>query len=282
LFSQDLLDSVTADVEIPDLRSLHGPARGIVGLDWGVSYDHSAAVAVYRLPCAHLNEPGPPVFVGLPYAWPAGTPLHSVVDAVVPVADNFDFVASEVNGVGSMPTQEVFRRARREFPRTRFTWAPITTTSASKTAGYAALLGLIERGRLVLPRHHGLLRQMAGLRFEQGERGFQRIEADDTAAHDDLCDALMLATLPYRPQGQHRLVCKLSDYADPRRATRDERLPELDCPVVETGAGLRVHSRPALQGVARPEVSLYARTVAAKPQGIQAGRFFIQTTRKVP
>jgi hypothetical protein len=49
LFSHALLDRQTADVEIPALADLHGPARGILGCDWGVSYDRSAAVAVYRL-----------------------------------------------------------------------------------------------------------------------------------------------------------------------------------------------------------------------------------------
>jgi hypothetical protein len=281
LFAPSLLESVTADIEIPALASLHGPARGIIGCDWGVSYDHSAAVGIYRLPSAHLNEPGPPVFVALPFSWPVSTPLHEVVDAVVPVADNFLYVASETNGVGSMPTQELFRRARREFATTKFIWGPINTTAASKTIGYATLLGLIERGRLVLPRHPGLLRQMAGLRFEQGERGFTRIEADDTAANDDLCDALMLASLPYRPSGAHRLVCALASLADTRRAIPDARVPDLECHVVETGAGLRVHSRPSLQGVASNALSLYSQPASPKPNGVQAGRFFIKTNRKV-
>lgn len=280
LFSRELLEAATADVVLPALGELQGPARGIVGCDWGVSFDRSAAVGIYRLPVAALNEDREPrpCFIAVPWVWPVRTPLGATVETIAAVAHRFGIVASETNGIGAMPTQELFRRARIAHPQTRFTWVPVSTTSASKTAGYGALLGLLERGQLVLPRHPDLLRQLAGLKFEQRERGFTHISAEDAAVHDDVADAAMLAALPYRPSGAKRIICHLSTLAGSRGVAPDARVPELDSPVVTTGAGLRLHQRPALQGVTTSELSLYAPLAPQRPVGIHAGRFFFRTT----
>ena len=56
LFSRELLESVTADLEVPALSELRGPARGIAGCDYGASWDRSALAAVYRLPVAPLRR----------------------------------------------------------------------------------------------------------------------------------------------------------------------------------------------------------------------------------
>lgn len=282
LFTQQTLEAATADVVIPSLAELHGPARGILGADWGVSFDQCAGVGIFRLPVTDLNpdlEPAPH-FIALPWTWPAGSPLHRVVDELVPASGNFRCISSETNGVGAGPTQDLFRRARRANPHVKFVWNGVTTTAASKTAAYSALLNLIERGRMVLPRHPGLLRQLAGLRFEQGQRGFMHIEAEDAAVHDDVCDALMLAALPFRSPAAKRVICRLSTLADPRRMLLDQSVPELESPVVTTGAGLRAYERPPLQSVHNREVSLYAKPLPPKPQGIQAGRFLFKTTRQ--
>jgi hypothetical protein len=268
---------------VPSLSELAGPARGIVGCDWGVSYDRSAAVAIFRLPVAGLNadrEPKP-VFVALPYVWPQGAPLDRVVDGIVGAAPNFVAVSAEVNGVGAMPSQELARRARTSHPRTPFMWNFVPTTAASKTAGYGCVLSLLERGQLVLPRDPDLLRQLAGLKFEQRQRGFH-IEADDAATHDDVSDALYLAMLPHRPPNAHRIVCRLAAMAGDS-TTPEQRTPALDSPVVQTGAGLRLYQRPALQGVLRRSqgLSLYAPQVPPEPVGVKAGRFFFNTSKGV-
>jgi hypothetical protein len=119
-----------------------------------------------------------------------------------------------------------------------------------------ALLGLAEAGRLWWPCDPGLLRQLHGLKIERGERGFTRIEADDPAVHDDVCDAAMLAALPYSPSGSKRVVSGLLGLADPRRASADADVPTLDCEVITTPTGLRVYRRPALQGVGDRYVTL--------------------------
>jgi Terminase large subunit, T4likevirus-type, N-terminal len=286
LFGRELLDGNTADLVTPPLAALGGLALGIIGVDWGVSFDRSAAVAIFRLPVAALNpdRERTPCFVALPYVWPQKAPLHDVVDAVVRSLRSFRYVASETNGIGAMPSTELKRRAvqtrTNRHDAVPHDWCFVNTTAATKTTGYGLILGLLERGQLVLPRDPALLRQLAGLRFEQRSRGFTHIEAEDAADHDDVADALYLATLPHRPE--KRVVCHLAALAGSNRVSGDARTPEQDDPVVQTGSGLRVYQHPALQGVARPDVSLYASPSPTKPVGIQAGRFLIKTDRRLP
>jgi hypothetical protein len=77
LIPRALIDANTADVEIPSLGALTPPARPIIGLDWGVSYDRSAAAVGYRLPVGELNVDleRRPRFIVVPFVWPAGHPL---------------------------------------------------------------------------------------------------------------------------------------------------------------------------------------------------------------
>lgn len=255
LFSRELLERQTADLDLPAIADLRGPARPIVSVDYGVSYDASAAALIYRLPVAALNpELDRPVFTVLPHLWPVKTPLGQVVDDVVDLGVDPAFIATETNGVGAMPSQELLSRMRRSGAQRQ--WAMIATSSATKTAGYGCLLGLLERGQMVLPRHPQLLRQLAGLKFEQGERGFTRINADSPATHDDAADSLgALGMLPVRQPGG-RIVCHMQLLADPSRSVGDAPIADLDGEVVETGGGLRVWRRPPLQSVAGREVSI--------------------------
>jgi hypothetical protein len=277
LFSHDLLHRATADIEVPALAELTGPARGIVGCDWGLSYDVSAACGVFRLPVAGLNADREPLptFVLLPWTWPQGEPLHRVVADVVQASPSFVALCSETNGIGAMPSQELGRRCRAAHPAARFVWNWVSTTAASKTAGYSCLLGLMQRGQIVLPRHPLLLRQLAGVRFEVRARGLMGVNTDDVP-HDDVADSAYLATLPFRSPTGHRVICRLATLAGDRAAP-DERVPELDCEVVRTGDGLRVYQRPALQGVStrEPGLSLYAPVAPPEPEGVRAGRFFL-------
>ena len=256
LFPPDLLEDATADLELPALAELLEPARGIVGVDWGVTYDRSAAVAVYRLPTQALNPDAEllPRFVAIPHVWPQGERLSSVVDDIAAWQAPFAFYSLEVNGVGSMPVQEVFARLRGTGTLAR-KWNPVATSAPRKTAGYGTILNLLERGQLILPRHPDLLRQLAGLRFEQGERGFMAIQAQDAATHDDIADALYLATLPYTPR-DGGTACGLALLADPRRAVPDALPGGYDTgDEVQTGSGLYVARRPALQSVAGTELT---------------------------
>jgi hypothetical protein len=222
-----------------------------------VSFDQSAVVAVYRLPVASLNPDRPelPRFVAIPHVFPVKTPLRDVVDFVVDKGACASHLSIEINGVAAMPAEEI----RRALVGTgdRHVWNLVHTTNATKTAGYGGILGLLEREQLVLPRHPQLLRQLAGLRFEQGERGFTRIEAENPAVHDDVADSLMLAAMPYRPENSRRIRCHISRLASPEHAWPDSDLPErFGGEVIETGGGLRVWTRPPLQSANGSELTL--------------------------
>ncbi len=192
LFSRKLLEAHTAPVTVPPMSELVGPASPIMGIDWGVSFDRSCAVFVYRLPVAELNPDREPVprFIALPYIWAAGTATNDVVDELVNCAARPCYIAPEVNGVGSYPSEELTRRTQRRPDKWPRSWHYVNTTAPLKTAGYSCILALMERGQIVLPNDPDLLRQLAGLRFEQGARGFLKIEAEQAAVHDDAADAL--------------------------------------------------------------------------------------------
>lgn len=255
LFSRSLLDRQTAPFELPALGELAPPGRGSVGVDYGVSFDSSAVAAVYRLPVQVLNDDVEwrPRFIVVPHVWKAGVPLHEVVDAVADRQAAFSYINSEVNGVGAMPSQELRRKLRDGDGRG--TWNAVHTTNATKTAAFGAVLALLERGQLFLPREPALLRQLAGLRFEQRERGFTRIENDSgLAQHDDVADALALAMAPFRPR-RGGVACRVLTLASPHAPLPDADLADHEGEVLTTGSGLRVWRRPPLQSVRGTDVT---------------------------
>jgi Terminase large subunit, T4likevirus-type, N-terminal len=286
LFSRELLERQTCDVEIPQLRELKLPARGVIGVDWGYSYDRSAAVALYRLPVAGLNPDARsiPRFIALPYIWPQGAPLHEVVEALAVNLSPYAYVSPECNGIGAMPASELRRRGEQlrghRGDRQKKIWNYVSTTNAGKTAGYGLILALLEREALILPRHPDLLRQLAGLQLTQGERGFSFIEAENNAVKDDVADALMLCALPYKPPAAHRVICHLAALAGSSRAPADARVPDVSCGLVETGGGLKVPQVPTLQSVASQEYTTYAPVEPAQPEGFRTEHFQVTTTKQ--
>ena len=282
LFSPETLEACTADVVVPELTDLRGPATAICGCDWGASFDLSSVGMLWRLPVAHLNpdEPRIPRFIAFSYTWPAGTPLHTVVEQIVrTAAPRSRYIASEVNGIGAAPSQDLVRLTKEGGAKGKRTWCMVSTTAASKTMAYSTLLNLMEKGQLVIPRHPDLLRQFLGIRIEQKERGFTSIGAESDATHDDRTDALSLTMLPVKPPRAHRWVSHTANLAAGRRAPADAPVPLLDCPVVATGTGLRLPQRPTLQSVAGTAYSLYAPAQEQRPEGVQLGRFFVHTSK---
>jgi AAA domain len=269
MFPLSLLERQTADLALPTLRELVEGAEPFVGLDWGVSFDRSAAVAIYRLPVELLNRQREvlPRFVALPRIWPRSTPLSDVWKEVVGVRARFACLSSETNGVGAGPSQEI-RRLLTERRRSPRAWNPVHTTNETKTAAYGAVLQLLEREQLVLPRDPDLLRELRGLRFEQGERGFTRISAESASVHDDVADALACSMAPHTsPSVRRRVVIELLKYAHPG-AVLDARPWERrleGVPVVETGGGLRVWERPPLQSVTNWELLYPSPAPAMQP-----------------
>ncbi len=257
-FRRDLLDAATAPVVIPPLASLSPPARGIAGIDYGVSFDRSAVVAIYRLPIGTLNPDADPKprFIALPYVYLAGALLSDVVDDVFAIRPALAYVSTETTGVGAGPSQQLYGLLARDDVPVRIN--RVATTAAKKTAAFGCVLRLLERGQLILPKHPDLLRQLSGLRFEQGARSF-KFEPDSPTTHDDVADGLGLATLPHtRRAGE--LTCKLGSLSSPR-AVPDANVYGPIGPTVETGSGLRVWESPPLQSVEGMGVSF--------PQGVQ-------------
>ena len=256
LFARDLLEAQTADLVVPLMSELDGEAQPLLGFDHGVSFDQSALAAIYRLPDLGLNPDAEklPRFVAWPYTWPQATALSQTVRDVAAIPARSYAISTETVGVGSGPSQALSETLREQRHEPRM-WNFVATTAAKKTAGYGAILALLERGQLILPREPSLLRQLAGLRFEHGERGFTKIGAEDAAVHDDVADALMLATAPHVPQGAKRVQTQLMTLAG-ARAVPDAELDPLDCAVTETGSGLRLYERPAVQSVAGMEITL--------------------------
>jgi hypothetical protein len=260
-YPRALIDRATADIEMPDLAQLGGQARGIVSVDWGVSYDQSVAWVLYRLAGIKALNPdhdGRPVFVGWPYIYDPGTPLVDVVEAVVACPANFHTYAAETNGVGAMPSQELVRRVKdaRPLRREQRWWAMRATTRQSKMASHGAKRWLLERDQIVLGRIPQQHRQFTGMKLDTSGR-VGTIEAGDAATHDDIVDAAAAAMLPHIPEGQARVVCAVQEMAG-ERGVAEAPVEELDLPVVQTGGGLRVYARPVLQSVADQKVTVPA------------------------
>lgn len=184
----------------------------ICGIDWGVSYDSNAIVTVAAMRDWGKNpDLRQPVFI-VPWLQErkAGTTTYDGFIAEIASASaqkragqragyHFGLIVAEVNGVGQYPVEDLARRlgasvvSRVMAPSSSWeALLPWSTTARNKQDAYGRLKGLLQAGRLVLPRHPDLMRQLTHLRFTMKERTIA-IEADSPAVHDDIADALALA-----------------------------------------------------------------------------------------
>lgn len=256
-FPRALLQENVAPLELPALGDLRGPAQPVLALDWGVNFDASAAMVAYRLPVASLNPDveWAPRLVLLPHAFPVGMRLGEVVETVAGWRAPWWRVAPEITGVGAMPSQELRRRLGPSMLRRHGAmFHLVATTGPKKLAGYSLIRWMLERHTVVLPRDPTLLRQLAGVRMARTATGQPHLAAEDANVHDDLADAAAFAMLPI--QGHGRAGCRMARWLARESAVPDVDVPLLDCPVVETGAGVRMYERPPLQSVAGTAVTL--------------------------
>lgn len=231
LFPRSVLERVLADYAPLELGELRGPCAVFAGVDWGWTTDRSALVAVARL----AGEQRFGVVAAM--AWPAGTPGDEVIADIAGSPIVFDTLTSEVNGLGAPLTSSLFKalEARgagvgggvRRRPRPMLVDAAeldehleragavrragaasgavrpsrllaLTTSAASKAAGYSALRLLVDRGQLLIPREaRDLVAELLTLRLDLTASGLERVEAAGSA-HDDLTDALVAALSPVR------------------------------------------------------------------------------------
>lgn len=94
---------------------------------------------------------------------------------------------SEANGVGAAPSEDLVRRVGTSAVMVTY------TTLRSKEDALGRIRTLLADGRLVLPAHQDLLRQLRGLSVKPTATGALSIAASNPAVHDDLADGLCLA-----------------------------------------------------------------------------------------
>ena len=101
-------------------------------------------------------------------------PYTEFVERIVGVGKRYGIhvLASETNGVGAGPSQDLERRFSEE--RLSTSVSPVVTDVRRKQSGYGMLKGLLQRHRLVLPREPELLKQLRSLQFELTPAGNRR------------------------------------------------------------------------------------------------------------
>ena len=154
-FKSAEIEAATVDYDLVPPAAAHG--RVVVGgIDWGFARDSSALVLLAvagdgDLPGAWPNRtffvPWMTEGIGVPY----GEFVRRVVDATAPGRYVTSRLASECNGVGAMPTEEI----RRLMAGRPGVVVGVTTTSASKQESFGRLRLLLEQGRLALPSSPG-------------------------------------------------------------------------------------------------------------------------------
>lgn len=198
-FSSEELDNARADYELIDPTTARGDYRVVGGLDWGMAHDANAVVYLAASGDIDINAEkhgGEPVF------WIPAIEHHfrmeyaTFIDRLIAHAQrlNVQRFISETNGVGQMPTQ-VLKQRMNELPHdgSLHMVSAIATTAARKNAGFGRMKVLLQSGRLVLPNHPDLLRQLHALTYEQTEMGTLKISVPENIGHDDLAMALMQA-----------------------------------------------------------------------------------------
>ncbi|WP_083444319.1 terminase family protein [Gordonia sp. w5E2] len=207
-FSTNEIESATADYELLAPERARG-ATAVAGVDWGYSLDANALVLLGAVDEEHLigRRDDLPVFYVPWLEHHYRMPFTQFVERIVQVGRGYELVSvvSETNGVGQGPTQALYEKFLHEplMPGV----LPVTTTARRKMAGFSTIKLLLQQGRLVLPRHPELLKQLSYLSFETLDSGLTRISVPESQGHDDLVMALMQAASclntyyePERPQ----------------------------------------------------------------------------------
>lgn len=186
-FTTAELEGAVVDYELirPETAAGRG---GVAGVDWAFAHDANA-VTVLTMAAEGDDLPDGCIFP----AWVEEQfrmPYARFVDRVCDVARGFGLarVVSEMNGVGAMPTQTLEQKLGSRVV------LGVHTDMRVKENAFGAIKGLIGQGRMVLPRHPELLRQLGALEFETRDSGGVSISVPERLGHDDLAMSLALAT----------------------------------------------------------------------------------------
>lgn len=220
----------------------------VAGVDWGQARDANALVLVAPMEdhdanADRLGAGGRPYYVPwlrAEHQWP----WDDFIDYVVAACSAYDVhsVASEVNGVGAWPTDDLEARlaARVQGGRWgRVLVSKVWTDVRRKQSGFAKIKGLLQRGHLVLPNHPELLKQLRALEFEQTAAGSMRIAVPERAGHDDLALALMQAvSCTYGPLPRVATTSRWPDSRSLREQARAWERARAATELVKAGSGL--------------------------------------------
>lgn len=276
LFTPSLIESCSADLDLPALDAMDGPAELFTGLDWagGTGRDRTVLAGIGRLPVRPWNEgQRGPVFVAWLLAEWQRSPIHEVAAEIVAAPPAIDLLSSESNGLGLPATDELRRlwRERVELSRDQvrgrgnFAWRrfqapmfnPVPMNSGRKADAYFRLKSMCERGQIVFARNEGLLRELTGLRVEMRPTGTVGIEAASLSGHDDRADAVMLATGPNRKGPVSTVLSSVVAHPEPEAAVEGDQGE-----MTQTPGGLLIPRRPAIQSVRGQDLTVPARRKA--------------------
>lgn len=190
-FTSAELEAATGDFEMVPPEA--GASLGLVagGVDWASRRD---AQALSVIAGTGWDERGRPAYRLVWCEDHFAMSYDAWIERLVDVAGGFRFsvIASETNGVGDYPTVML---ARRLFETGRGRVEPVQTTARLKESGFSLMRVLFQQGRLELPRHPSLLKQLAALEAEQLDGGGLRISVPERVGHDDLAMSAMQAVL---------------------------------------------------------------------------------------
>lgn len=248
-FTEAELTRATAGYEliapkrVPEVSVGGRPTLPVVaGIDWGMSRDANALALVGALDGEdgrwRLYVPWIEAHHSMPWS--------EFIDRVCDVCAAWwvRVVASERNGVGAYPTDDLRTRLRNARRITDTHVAAVWTDVRRKQSGFGMIKGLLQSDRLVLPAHPELLKQLRALEFEQLPGGATRIAVPENLGHDDLAMALMQAVSCAHPR---MLSDQRSDWSAPGRTVPARSQPASDRSgddVVFTGGGVAVPRRP--------------------------------------
>ncbi|UXM93313.1 terminase large subunit domain-containing protein [Paenarthrobacter sp. JL.01a] len=192
--------SMTGPEELPLDSSL--PYAVAAGVDWGFAKDANALAMVSVLEDFgnNRNRHGDDLVFFVPWLEVKHNWAYAqFIDRVVEIAGSYrmQMIASELNGPGQYPTDDLVDKLHRSG---NYGWvAPVWTDMRRKQSGFSKIKGLLQRDRLVLPRHPELLKQLRGLEFEQTASGGMKISVPERTGHDDAVMALMQAVSCVHP-----------------------------------------------------------------------------------
>lgn len=179
----------------------------VAGIDWGSVRDANAVALVaavdddgLNVPVATASHAGDYVFF-IPWLEVHHKMLYGeFIGRLVDLAKHYNVqtMATETNGVGAFPSEELERmmlRAHTDGQLARWhghtTFVePVWTDNRRKQAMFGRMKGMLQSGRLVLPRHPELLKQLAALEMTETAAGNTQISVPDSRGHDDLAIAL--------------------------------------------------------------------------------------------